>query len=111
MPKKNCNTSNGSCLYYNNYFNNTYIPFSHAMMRMTRSFSAYYCNFTSITFSLPLILYPPHTPSIQLGGSVVDSFNMLPLLRKRVSLIFSTLRARSLDYKEMLTQEVTGTLL
>lgn len=43
----------------------------------------------------------------QLGGAVTEKpLNMGVLLRKRVSLICSTLRSRSLEYKHRLIQEV-----
>ena len=41
----------------------------------------------------------------QLGGAQA-SMNMVPLLMKRVTIMFSTLRMRSLEYKESLTREV-----
>lgn len=43
---------------------------------------------------------------MQLGGSVVDSYNLGPELKKRVTHIFSTLRSRSLEYREDLVKQV-----
>ena len=43
----------------------------------------------------------------QLGGSVTESgLNLGMILRKRVAVVGSTLRARSLEYKRRLTEEV-----
>lgn len=48
----------------------------------------------------------------QLGGAVTEKpLNMGVLLKKRVSLICSTLRARSLEYKHRLIQEVITVLI
>ncbi|MEL6922808.1 MAG: zinc-binding dehydrogenase, partial [Bacteroidota bacterium] len=41
-----------------------------------------------------------------LGGVKVDSFNLFPLLVKRLSIMGSTLRARSRDYKIKLTKDL-----
>ena len=41
-----------------------------------------------------------------LGGSLTNTLDMSVLLRKRVSIIPSTLRNRSLDYKRQLSKEV-----
>jgi len=40
-----------------------------------------------------------------LGGHITDGFSLLPVLKKRISLIASTLRSRSLEYKINLTQK------
>jgi tumor protein p53-inducible protein 3 len=40
-----------------------------------------------------------------MGGMTIDHFNIVDFYRKRIQLIGSTLRARSLDYKISLTQE------
>lgn len=69
------------------------------------------CNWTYSTHALKkghvyLISFFVHV-HIQLGGAVTEKpLNMGILLKKRVSLICSTLRARSLDYKHRLIQEV-----
>ncbi len=46
-----------------------------------------------------------------MGGLKADGFDMGTLLRKRIQLKGSTLRARSLDYKEALVQAFTTTCL
>lgn len=40
-----------------------------------------------------------------MGGSVVDKINMAELLKKRATIIATTLRSRALDYKAKLTSE------
>lgn len=40
-----------------------------------------------------------------LGGVQTNSFNLAPILRKRLQIVGSTLRARSLDYKRRLTDD------
>lgn len=47
-----------------------------------------------------------------LGGALTNNpLNMGTLLRKRVSIISSTLRSRSLDYKQQLTREVNDKVM
>ncbi|MEM8900378.1 MAG: NAD(P)H-quinone oxidoreductase [Bacteroidota bacterium] len=46
-----------------------------------------------------------------MGGIKVDSFNMLPILRKRIQLIGTTLRARSLTYKRELVADFSEKIL
>ena len=47
-----------------------------------------------------------------LGGAVTDTpLNMGILLRKRISIISSTLRSRSVEYKHQLTQEVNDKVI
>lgn len=46
-----------------------------------------------------------------LGGHKVEEVSLIPLLRKRLSIIGSTLRNRSLDYKIKLTQEFASKTL
>ena len=47
-----------------------------------------------------------------LGGSLTDGpLNMATLLRKRVSIVPSTLRSRSLEYKHRLTQELSDKVI
>lgn len=42
-----------------------------------------------------------------LGGSRVDRFDLAAIMRKRVQVVGTTLRARSLEYKERLTRDFT----
>ena len=45
---------------------------------------------------------------VQLGGAVTEKpLNLGILLRKRISIVPSTLRSRTLDYKQLLIREVT----
>lgn len=47
-----------------------------------------------------------------LGGSLTDApLNMATLLRKRVSILPSTLRSRPLEYKRQLTQELSDKVI
>ncbi|MEM7513667.1 MAG: NAD(P)H-quinone oxidoreductase [Bacteroidota bacterium] len=46
-----------------------------------------------------------------MGGIKVESFNMLPILRKRIQLIGTTLRARSLTYKRELVADFSSKIL
>ncbi len=46
-----------------------------------------------------------------MGGSQVNQFNLMTLLRKRLQIIGTTLRARSLDYKIHLTNDFVKNIL
>lgn len=56
-------------------------------------------NYTSLALDGRLILLAT------MGGSELEHFNLSSLMRKRIKLIGSTLRVRSLDYKIRLTQD------
>ena len=56
--------------------------------------------------TLPLATVTRAHTHTQLGGAVTGPVNLGALLRKRVTHIFSTLRSRSLEYREKLIQEV-----
>lgn len=45
------------------------------------------------------------------GGSKIDTFNLGPIISKRLSIIGSTLRNRGLDYKQRLVSEFTHSYL
>ena len=63
------------------------------------------CSLVDITTSHSHTCTHTHTHT-QLGGAVTGPVNLGALLRKRVTHIFSTLRSRSLEYREKLIQEV-----
>ena len=46
-----------------------------------------------------------------MGGLTVDSFNMLPILSKRIQIIGTTLRSRSLTYKRELVADFSNKIL
>ncbi|MEM9933193.1 MAG: NAD(P)H-quinone oxidoreductase [Bacteroidota bacterium] len=46
-----------------------------------------------------------------MGGVKVESFNLIPILRKRIQLVGTTLRARSLNYKRELVADFSQQLL
>ena len=59
---------------------------------------------TSMSHDLSIVLHS----CLQLGGAVTQKpLNMGVLLKKRVTLVCSTLRSRSLEYKHRLVQEVS----
>lgn len=45
-----------------------------------------------------------------MGGSVASQFDMGPILRKRISLIGTTLKSRTIDYKAALLAQLSKTI-
>ncbi len=46
-----------------------------------------------------------------MGGAMIEKFNLIPVLRKRIQIIGTTLRARSADYKVDLTHDFVKKIL